>query len=67
MNSFNFENQATIAERHPDLFRPDWWRRGKSQSASAQPSRFSCSGLSSSIFRFTGFPTECSGWADFFG
>ena len=29
MNSFNFENQATIAERHPDLFRPDWWRRSK--------------------------------------
>jgi len=29
MNSFNFENQATIAERHPHLFRPDWWNRGK--------------------------------------
>jgi len=29
MNSFNFENQATIAERHPDVFRPDWWNRGK--------------------------------------
>ena len=29
MNSFNFENQATIAERHPQLFRPDWWNRGK--------------------------------------
>jgi phosphonate transport system permease protein len=29
MNSFSFENQATIAERHPDLFRPDWWRRSK--------------------------------------
>jgi phosphonate transport system permease protein len=29
MNSFNFENQATIAERHPELFRPDWWSRSK--------------------------------------
>jgi phosphonate transport system permease protein len=29
MNSFKFENHATIAERHPDLFRPDWWRRSK--------------------------------------
>ena len=29
MNSFSFENQAGIVERHPDLFRPDWWRRGK--------------------------------------
>lgn len=29
MNSFNFENQATIAERHPHLFRPDWWNRGR--------------------------------------
>lgn len=29
MNSFTFENQATIVERHPDLFRTDWWHRGK--------------------------------------
>jgi phosphonate transport system permease protein len=29
MNSFSFENQAGIVERHPDLFRPDWWHRGK--------------------------------------
>lgn len=29
MNSFNFENQATIIERHPHVFRPDWWHRGK--------------------------------------
>lgn len=29
MSSFGFENQATIAERYPDLFRPDWWHRGK--------------------------------------
>jgi len=29
MNSFNFENQATIAERHPDVFRPNRWNRGK--------------------------------------
>jgi phosphonate transport system permease protein len=29
MNSFSFENQAGIVERHPDIFRPDWWHRGK--------------------------------------
>jgi phosphonate transport system permease protein len=29
MNSFSFENRAGIVERHPDLFRPDWWHRGK--------------------------------------
>jgi phosphonate transport system permease protein len=29
MNSFGFENQAAIAKRHPELFRPDWWHRGK--------------------------------------
>lgn len=29
MSSFKFENQATIAERHPDVFRTDWWNRGK--------------------------------------
>ncbi|WP_065749910.1 phosphonate ABC transporter, permease protein PhnE [Bradyrhizobium paxllaeri] len=29
MNSFSFENRAGIVERHPDVFRPDWWHRGK--------------------------------------
>ena len=29
MNSFSFENQAGIVERHPDIFRPDWWHRAK--------------------------------------
>jgi phosphonate transport system permease protein len=29
MSSFGFENQATIAERYPALFRPNWWHRGK--------------------------------------
>ena len=29
MNSFSFENRAGIVERYPDIFRPDWWRRGK--------------------------------------
>ncbi|QWG21345.1 phosphonate ABC transporter, permease protein PhnE [Bradyrhizobium sediminis] len=29
MNSFSLENQAAIVERYPDLFRPDWWHRGK--------------------------------------
>jgi phosphonate transport system permease protein len=29
MNSFGFENRAAIVERYPDLFRPDWWHRGK--------------------------------------
>jgi phosphonate transport system permease protein len=29
VNSFGFENQAAIAKRHPELFRPDWWHRGK--------------------------------------
>jgi phosphonate transport system permease protein len=29
MNSLQFENQATIPERYPDLFRPNWRRRSK--------------------------------------
>ncbi len=29
MNSFSFENRAGIVERYPDIFRPDWWHRGK--------------------------------------
>jgi phosphonate transport system permease protein len=29
MSSFGFENQATIAGRHPDIFRANWWHRGK--------------------------------------
>jgi phosphonate transport system permease protein len=29
MNSFNFDKQATVAERHPHIFQPDWWQRGK--------------------------------------
>jgi phosphonate transport system permease protein len=27
MNPLIFENQATVAERHPEIFRPDWRRR----------------------------------------
>lgn len=29
MSSLKFENQAAIAERYPEFFRPDWWRRAK--------------------------------------
>ena len=29
MNSIQFENQATIAERYPEHFRIDWWQRSK--------------------------------------
>lgn len=29
MNSFSPENQAAIVVRHPEVFRPDWWQRGK--------------------------------------
>ena len=29
MNSFGFENQAAIVQRYPDVFRPNWWQRGK--------------------------------------
>jgi phosphonate transport system permease protein len=29
VNSFHFDNQASVAERHPHLFRPDWWQRVK--------------------------------------
>jgi phosphonate transport system permease protein len=29
VNSFSLENQAAIVGRYPDLFRPDWWHRGK--------------------------------------
>ncbi|XIA62765.1 phosphonate ABC transporter, permease protein PhnE [Bradyrhizobium sp. TZ2] len=29
MNSYSCENQAAIVQRYPDLFRPNWWQRGK--------------------------------------
>lgn len=29
MSALRFDNQATIAERYPEVFRPDWWRRSK--------------------------------------
>ncbi|MCA1390578.1 phosphonate ABC transporter, permease protein PhnE [Bradyrhizobium sp. IC3195] len=29
MSSFSFENRAGIAERYPDVFRTDWWQRGR--------------------------------------
>ncbi|WKA31023.1 phosphonate ABC transporter, permease protein PhnE [Bradyrhizobium roseum] len=27
MNSFDFDNRAGIAQRYPEVFRPDWWHR----------------------------------------
>jgi phosphonate transport system permease protein len=29
MNSFDFDNRAGIAQRYPEVFRPDWWHRAK--------------------------------------
>jgi phosphonate transport system permease protein len=29
MNSFGIEDRAAIVERYPDVFRPNWWQRGK--------------------------------------
>ncbi len=29
MNSFGPQDQAAIVQRYPDVFRPNWWQRGK--------------------------------------
>jgi len=29
MSSFGIEDRAAIVERYPDIFRPNWWQRGK--------------------------------------
>jgi phosphonate transport system permease protein len=29
MNSFTVQDQADIIQRYPDIFRPNWWQRGK--------------------------------------
>lgn len=29
MTSFGIEDHAAIVQRYPDVFRPNWWQRGK--------------------------------------